>query len=137
MADSIVAQHNLTRNALPSSQAASRLINYATTAPVFLLALGAFLLSYASLGEITLTHGFLPRLAWIRPLLVHFILIVISLTVVRVSLHSERTMWLRLLVTFYSIATAAFNIIHAPNHLIAQIIAIVAPESACFYLLKS
>lgn len=137
MADSIVAQHNLTRNALPSSQAASRLINYATTAPVFLLAVGIFVLSYTSFWETALTDGLLPRLTWIRPLLVHFILIIISLTVVRVSLHSERPMWPWLLASFYSIATTAFNIIRAPNHLIAQIIAIVAPESACFYLLKS
>lgn len=130
MADSIVAQHNLTRNALPSSQAASRLINCSTTALVSLLALGASVLSYTSFLEIARTNGLLPRLAWIRPLLVHLTLIVISLTVVRVTLHSERTMWPWLLASFYSIGTVAFNIVQNPNHLIVQIVTIVAPESA-------
>lgn len=129
MADSIVAQHNLTRNALPSSQVASRLINCATAALVFLLALGAFVLSYAALWEIALTYGLPARLAWIWPLLIDFALIVFSLAVVRASLRGERTFWPWLLVAIYTIATVTFNIIHAPNHLIAQIIAIVAPVS--------
>lgn len=135
MADSIVAQHNLTRNALPSSQVASRLINYAPKPLIFLLALAAFVLSYASLWEIALTYSLPPHLAWTLSLLGHFILIGISLTVVRASLHSEQTTWSWPLATFYPIVTAAFNIIYTPNHLIAKIIAIVAPELTCFYLL--
>lgn len=129
MADSIVAQHNLTRNALPSSQVASRLINGATAALVFLLALGAFVLSYAALWEIALTYGLPPRLAWIWPLLIDFALIVFSLAVVRASLRGERTFWPWLLVAIYTLTTVTFNIIHAPNQLIAQIIAVVAPVS--------
>jgi hypothetical protein len=128
MVDSIVAQHNLTRNALPSSQVASRLINHA----LFLLVLGAFMFSYAFLWGMALTYGLLPLLAWVWSLLVHFILIVFSVTIVRVTLRSERTTWPWLLVAIYSVGAVAFNIIHAPNHLIAQIIAVIAQNQPAF-----
>lgn len=92
MADSIVAQHNLTRNALPSFQAASRLINYAPKPLTFLIALAAFALSFMPLQEIVLSYTLPLDLAWVWPLPINFILIIFSLTVVRVSVYSERTM---------------------------------------------
>lgn len=132
MADSIVAQPNLTRNALVSSQVTSRLINYTTAALVFLLATGAFVLSYAALWDIALTYGLPPLLAWIWPFLIDFALIVFSLAVLRASLRGEPTFWPWFLVAIYTITTIAFNIIHiihAPLSMVAPVIAIVAPVS--------
>jgi hypothetical protein len=114
MADSIVAQHNLTRNALPSSRAASRLSNYATPVLVSLLALGAFVLTYASLWKIALTFDLSPYFAWIWPLLVHFILIVFSLIVVHVNLRNERAFWPWLLATIYSITSVTSTLFSPP-----------------------
>jgi hypothetical protein len=96
---------------------------------VFLLAAGAFVLSYATLWDTALAYGLPPRLAWIWPLLVDFALVVFSLAVVRASLYNERTWWPWLLVALYTVATVAFNILHAPANLTAQVVAIVAPLS--------
>lgn len=105
------------------------IINYSTAALVFLLAAGAFVLSYANLWETALAYGLPPRLAWIWPLLVDFALVVFSLSVVRASLHNERTWWPWALVTVYTISTVTFNILHAPANLTAQVVAVVAPVS--------
>lgn len=106
-----------------------RLINYSSTLLVFLLAVGAFILSYAALWETALSHGLSPRLAWIWPLLVDFALVVFSLAVVRASLYGERTLWPWLMVALYTVATVAFNILHAPDNLAARVVAVVAPVS--------
>jgi hypothetical protein len=113
MADSIVAQHNLTRNAMPSSRAASRLSNYATAVLVSLFALGAFVLTYASLWKIALTFDLPPYFAWIWPLLVYFILIVFSLITIHVNLHTERTFRPWLLVAICSIISVT-SILFSP-----------------------
>lgn len=105
------------------------IINYCTAGLVFLLAAGAFVLSYANLWETALAYGLSHRLAWIWPLLVDFALVVFSLAVVRASLHNERTWWPWLMVTVYTIATVTFNILHAPVNLTAQVVAVVAPVS--------
>jgi hypothetical protein len=105
------------------------IINFLTAALVFLLAAGAFVLSYNNLWETALTYGLPSRLAWIWPLLVDFALIVFSLAVVRASLHNEWTWWPWTLVAVYTVSTVAFNILHAPANLTAQIVAVVAPLS--------
>ncbi len=114
-------------------------INYLTAALVFALATGAFVLSYSNLYDTALAYGLPPRLAWIWPLLVDFALVVFSLAVVRASLQSERTWWPWCLVGVYTIATIAFNILHAGGdaygppasaaNLTAQVVAVVAPVS--------
>lgn len=105
------------------------IINYSTAALVFLLAAGAFVLSYSNLWDTALSYGLPPRLAWIWPLLVDFALVVFSLAVVRASLHNERTWWPWILVALYTVSTVAFNILHAPVNLTAQVVAVVAPVS--------
>lgn len=108
---------------------ATKSISYSSAVFVFLLAAGAFVLSYSNLYDTALSHGLPPRLAWIWPLLVDFALIVFSLAVVRASLHNERTWWPWLLVAIYTAGTIAFNVYHAPANLAAQVIAVVAPVS--------
>jgi DNA-binding CsgD family transcriptional regulator len=149
MADSILAQPTPTRNSGKKTAEVSeasavwsrsgfrpasplfyqRLISYSSALLVFLLATGAFVLSYATLWDTALAYGLPPRLAWIWPLLVDFALVVFSLAVVRASLYNERTWWPWLLVALYTIATVAFNILHAPVNLTAQVVAVVAPLS--------
>lgn len=107
----------------------TRIINYSTAALVFLLAAGAFVLSYSNLWDTALSYGLPPRLAWIWPLLVDFALVVFSLAVVRASLHNERTWWPWALVGLYTIGTVGFNVYHAPDNLAAQVVAVVAPVS--------
>ncbi|MCQ3976903.1 MAG: hypothetical protein DPW09_26035 [Anaerolineae bacterium] len=87
MVDSIVAQHNLTRNALPFSQVASRLITYTVKGLVFLLTPGTFGLAYAAPWEITLTYSLSPHLTLTWPPLVHSILIVFFLTIVTITFN--------------------------------------------------
>lgn len=105
------------------------IISYSTAAFVFLVATGAFVLSFANLWDTALAHGLPPRLAWIWPLLVDFALVVFSLAVVRASLHNERTWWPWLLVAIYTVGTIGFNVYHAPDNLTARVIAVVAPVS--------
>jgi hypothetical protein len=148
MANSILAQPTPGRNAKKTAEVSEtsavwptsalrpasplfyqRLISYSSALLVFLLAAGAFVLSYATLWDTALAYGLPPRLAWIWPLLVDFALIVFSLAVVRASLYNERTWWPWLMVALYTVATVAFNILHAPANLTAQVVAVVAPLS--------
>src|SRR5688572_18478743 len=148
MADSILAQPTPDRNAKKTAEVSEtsavwptfgvrpasplfyqRLISYSSALLVFLLAAGAFVLSYATLWDTALAYGLPPRLAWIWPLLVDFALVVFSLAVVRASLYNERTWWPWLMVALYTVATVAFNILHAPANLTAQVVAVVAPLS--------
>jgi hypothetical protein len=119
----------LSRASSPATPLTQRLISYSSILLVFLLAAGAFVLSYAALWETALSYGLPPRLAWIWPLLVDFALVVFSLAVVRASLYGERTLWPWLMVALYTAATVAFNILHAPDNLASRVIAVVAPIS--------
>lgn len=103
-------------------------ISHLSAALVGLLALGAFTLSYAALYETAAEHSLIPaKLLWIWPLLIDFALIVFSLAVLRANLLAERAAWPWLLVGLFTLATIAFNLIHAPADPIARLVAIVAP----------
>jgi hypothetical protein len=101
-----------------------------SAALVALLALGAFILSYSALYETAREYGvFPPNLRWIWPLLIDFALVVFSLAVLRANLLSERAAWPWVLVGLCTVATVAFNLIHAPANLIARLVAVVAPAA--------
>lgn len=105
------------------------IINRLSFILVGLVAVGSFVLSYASLRETAFTYGIRHDLTWVWPLLVDFAMIVFSLAVVRASLYQERTWWPWLLVALYTVGTIGFNVLHAPDNLTARIVAIVAPVS--------
>lgn len=107
----------------------TKIINILSFVLVFALAIGAFRLSYSSLRATALSYGIPQELTWIWPLLVDFALIVFSLSVVRASLKGERVAWPWCLVALYTAGTLAFNVIHAPDNLTAQVVAVVAPVS--------
>lgn len=104
-----------------------RLVSTIAALLVGLLAAGAFTLSYAALWDMAITYGVPPRLAWIWPILIDFGLIVFSLDVVRVSLYGETPWKSWVMVALYTVATVAFNVLHAPDNLTARVIAVVAP----------
>lgn len=104
-----------------------RLVSTIAALLVALLAAGAFTLSYAALWDMAAAHGVPARLAWIWPILIDFGLIVFSLDVIRVSLYGENPWKSWSMVALYTVATVAFNVLHAPDNLTARIIAVVAP----------
>jgi DNA-binding transcriptional regulator YiaG len=99
---------------------------------VFLVALGSFALSYNALQDMATGNGITGWLSYIWPLLIDFSLIVFSLSVVNAYLQSESTWKQWSLVGIYTVATIGFNVAHAPNNLLAQIVAAIAPVSLFF-----
>lgn len=107
----------------------NRIISILTALLVFLLAVGAFVLSYSVLRDLAADYGLNDWQAYIWPLMIDAALVVCSLAVLRANLHRERAVYPWLLVALYSLATIAFNVIHAPDNLIARLVAVVAPIS--------
>jgi len=107
-------------------------ISNITALLVFLVALGSFALSYNALQDMATGNGITGWLSYIWPLLIDFSLIVFSLSVVNAYLQSESTWKQWSLVGIYTIATIGFNVAHAPNNLLAQIVAAIAPVSLFF-----
>lgn len=105
----------------------NRVISVVTPILITLIATGSFALSYSNLKETALTYGIPAHLAWIWPLLVDFALVVFSLAVVRTGLYGDRTLWSWLMVAIYTVTTIVFNVLHAPDNLTAQVVAVVAP----------
>ena len=108
---------------------ATKVISILTAALVFLLAIGAFSLSYNALRGMAADNGITGWQSYIWPLLIDFALIVFSLAVVRASLQGEGTVYGWALVGLYTAATITFNVLHAPGNLTARVIAAVAPVS--------
>ncbi len=110
----------------------NKYIAWLTSILVFAVALGSFVLSYNALYDVAIKNGITPSLAFIWPLLVDFSLVVFSLAVVTAHLYSESTRKQWLLVAIYTIATVLFNCLHAPDNLLARVIATVPPVSLFF-----
>lgn len=87
--------------------------NYITMGLVFLLAIGAFVLSYVALWDIAIKHGLPKTLAWIWPLLIDGSIVVFSIAVIRAALHGEGERWPWSLIIVFTVATIAFNALHS------------------------
>lgn len=109
-----------------------KLINITSAALVALLTIGSFTLSYNALRQVALGNGISESLSYIWPFLIDGALIVFSLAVVDAYLRSEGTIKQWVLVIVYTILTIAFNIFHAPNNPMAQVVAAIAPLSLFF-----
>jgi predicted outer membrane protein len=105
----------------------TNIIRYLSLSLVFLLAVGAFVLSYATLWDTALSYGLSPKLAWIWPLLVDGAIIVFSLAVVRNGLLGEGTGWPWLLVIVATVGTIILNGLHSDGRPVAVVVAVVAP----------
>lgn len=88
-------------------------IAWLTATLVFLVALGSFALSYYALQGVAISNGIPDKLSYIWPLLIDFSLIVFSLCAVTSYLYGESTWRQWVLVGGYTLATIAFNAIHA------------------------
>lgn len=107
----------------------NKLISGITAFLVFILAVGAFVLSYSALRVLAAENGLSGWQSYLWPLMIDFALVVCSLAVLRANLQNERAVYPWLLVFLYSASTIGFNVIHAPDNLIARLVAVVAPVS--------
>jgi hypothetical protein len=111
----------------------TKAIAWLTSILFLLVAIGSFALSYNALRAIAIANGIPDNwLGDIWPLLVDCSLIVFSLAVVNAHLYSESTRKQWVLVTIYTIATVMFNMLHAPDTLLARVIAAIPPISLFF-----
>jgi hypothetical protein len=106
---------------------ANKVISILTAALVLFLAGSAFVLSYDALLALGLAHGIRPGLAWLWPLSLDAFMIAASLAVLRSSLNKERTLYPWALVGAFTVASIAFNVLHAERVLLAQAIAALPP----------
>lgn len=105
----------------------THIIRYLSLALVFLLAVGAFVLSYAALWDTALSYGVPSALAWLWPLLVDGAIVVFSLAVVRNGLLGEKTVWPWALVILFTVGTIVLNGIHSDGRYVSIAVAVVAP----------
>lgn len=106
---------------------ATNIIRYLSLGLIFLLAVGAFVLSYNALLEVAKSNGVPPELAWLWPLLVDGAIIVFSLAVVRNGLLGEKTGWPWTLVIVATVGTIVLNGLHSSGEPLAIAVAVVAP----------
>lgn len=81
---------------------------------VLLLAAGAFALSYAGLKDLASTNGVNPSLVWVWPLVLDGAIIVFSVCAFRAGLCGESIAYPMFLVVLSTLASIAFNVLHAP-----------------------
>jgi hypothetical protein len=102
-----------------------KFISRATAALVFLLALGAFALSYVSLAA---ANGLGGWQSYVWPLMLDAALVICSLAVLRANLQGERAVYPWSLVILFSVGTLVFNVLHAQEYkLPPAMVAAVAP----------
>lgn len=110
----------------------SRFITGLNILLVVLVAVGSFALSYSALSDLASKNGFLDWRAYVLPLVIDVGMLAFGLAVVHAQLHSSNPLRRRLLNLAYIIATVTFNIVHAPNNLLAQTLAALPPVTLFF-----
>ncbi len=89
---------------------------------LFLLATGAFVLSYSALRQVALSFGLPPVLAYIWPVLLDAAMVIFSLAVLRGSLRGERTLYPWILTGLFAFLALGGNVYHAPDSILADLI---------------
>lgn len=102
-------------------------ISVLTALLVLFLASAAFVLSYDALHALALEKGIKPGLAWLWPLTLDAFMISASLSVLRASLNDEGKVYPWALVGAFTVASIAFNVLHAPADLLARAIFALPP----------
>lgn len=92
-------------------------LSWASAAMVFLLAIGAFALSYNALRDVASNNGLDSWRSYVWPLLVDAALVIFSIAVVRANLLGERSWWPWGLVAVFTVGTIVFNLVHASERL--------------------
>jgi hypothetical protein len=88
----------------------------------------AFLVSFRAISQFAVTTGAFPHsLGWAAPLLVDSFTLAASIEVLRSALAGQRAVYPWSLVAAATLASAALNVAHAPDHPAAQAVAGIPP----------
>jgi hypothetical protein len=98
-----------------------------SAAGVLLLAAAAFTLSYDALHQLALDSRVRPALAWLWPVVIDGTIVVALLTVLAAKRAVTRAAYPWALAGLFSLASVAFNIAHAPDRPVAQLVFAMAP----------
>lgn len=99
-----------------------KLISAVAGSLLFLLASGAFVLSYAALRQVALDFGLPPTLSYIWPILLDAAMVIFSLAVLRGSLQGEETIYAWILTGLFAFLTLGGNVYHAPESFLASLL---------------
>lgn len=106
----------------------------ANTIFILLISSISFYISYNALRELSFETVYQSNEinSYLWPLLIDFSLVAFSLFVINAQLLDlpERRQWY--LITIFILLTITFNLIHAPNNLLAKFIAVIPPLSLVF-----
>ena len=98
-----------------------------SAAGVLVLAAAAFTLSYDALHQLALDSRVRPALAWLWPVVIDGTIVVALLTVLAAKRAAARAGYPWALAGLFSLASVAFNIAHAPDRPVAQLVFAMAP----------
>jgi hypothetical protein len=98
-----------------------------SAAGVLVLAAAAFTLSYDALHQLALDSRVRPALAWLWPVVIDGTIVVALLTVLAAKRAAARAAYPWALAGLFSLASVAFNIAHAPERPVAQLVFAMAP----------
>jgi hypothetical protein len=101
-----------------------------TAVLVFLLFAAAFALSYDALLHLAMEHGITPKLAPLWPLGLDAFMAAASLAALWASLNQARRLFPHALVGLAFLASVVFNVVHAEQLLLSQVIAGLPPAVA-------
>jgi Protein of unknown function (DUF2637) len=94
---------------------------------VLVLAAAAFTLSYDALHQLALDSRVRPGLAWMWPVVIDGTIVVALLAVLAAKRATARTGYPWALAGLFSAASVAFNVAHAPERPVAQLVFAMAP----------
>ena len=98
-----------------------------SAAGVLVLAAAAFTLSYDALHHLALNSRVRPALAWMWPVVIDGTIVVALLTVLAAKRAAARAGYPWVLAGLFSLASVAFNVAHAPDRPVAQLVFAMAP----------
>jgi hypothetical protein len=98
-----------------------------SAAGVLVLAAAAFTLSYDALHQLALDSRVRPALAWLWPVVIDGTIVVALLTVLAGKRAGMPAGYPWTLAGLFSLASVAFNIAHAPDRPVAQLVFAMAP----------
>jgi hypothetical protein len=94
---------------------------------VLILAAAAFTLSYDALHQLALDSRVRPELAWLWPVMIDGTIVVALLTVLAAKRAATPAGYPWALAGPFSAASVAFNVAHAPDRPVAQLVFAMAP----------
>lgn len=98
---------------IPRNEPGRGVLRTAVAATV-VIAVGAFVLSFAALTDLAQRSGLNPSLAWIWPIIVDGMIVAATVAIVALNGHGRRAMWYPWALLFFgAIVSTAANSVHA------------------------